>query len=413
MNANRRLALLIFFTLSLPAVINAQITWSGIYDFEIRKGGKGSSLESNELPNDRLQLNVHNLQIFFDAALESGISFSGKIASSKSTAPDIRGIDVELAYVTFSGLVDNALSISAGKILTPFGAFTRRQLSPDNPLPGNPMFYYYRTNVSAASGYLDSSGVLLAQSLYGGRLSTIYSGGYYVGVEIFGSFADDLLQYDVAVMNAPLSSQNSGLNLDKQLSYQGRIGIHPAIWGTFGVSYSTGSYLERGTVNSFLDSTGGTERFKQETVGFDVNLNYLFYELNAEYIINRFSAPYIVYDFTVTPPYRSGLSGTDELRLSGDELLIDVKIDAPFSPGLYLAGRFNTSVFGKIKDPSSNSTTFGKEVSWDRDVQRYAIALGYKPARGILIKIGYEWTKVDVSPRPDLDVFATQLSVSF
>ncbi|MBF8249142.1 MAG: hypothetical protein HW374_1942, partial [Bacteroidetes bacterium] len=312
MEANRRLALLMFLTLSLPALINAQITWSGIYDFEIRKGGKGSSLESNELPNDWLQLNVHNLQIFFDAALENGISFSGKIASSRRTAPDIRGIDVELAYVTFSRLVDNVLSISAGKILTPFGAFTRRQLSPDNPLPGNPMFFYYRTNVSAVSGYLDSSGVLLAQSLYGGRLSTIYSGGYYVGVEAFGSFADDLLQYDVAVMNAPLSSPNSGLNLDKQLSWQGRLGIHPVIWGTFGVSYSTGSYLERGTVNSFLDSTGGTERFKQETVGFDVNLNYLFYELNAEYIINRFSAPYIVYDFTITPPYRSGLSGTDE-----------------------------------------------------------------------------------------------------
>ena len=81
--------------------------------------------------------------------------------------------------------------------------------------------------------------------------------------------------------------------------------------------------------------------------------------------------------------------------------------------GLYVAARYNAVMFGNIKDPFSVSSTFGKAIPWDRDVQRYEVVLGYKAARGILIKLGYQWTKVDVNPRPQLDVVGSQISVSF
>ncbi len=392
-----------------PCPLSAQITWSGIYDFEIKKGGVGSKPELNELSNENLQLNVRNLQLFFDAVVDNDVSITGKMATTSRN----QGIDVQLAFVTFWRLAGSALNVSAGKILTPFGSFVRRQLSPDNPLIGSPLFFYYQTNVSSSSGYLDSNGVLLAQSLYGGRLSTVYTGGYYVGAEVFGALADDLVQYDMALLNAPLASTNSEINLDKQVSFHGRAAIRPAIWGTLGASFCTGSFLERGTVNGFLNKTGGTERFKQQTIGLDLSLSYLYYEINAEYVNNRFNAPYIVYDFTVIPPYKSGLTGKDGLLLSSTELLVDLKIEAPFYPGLYVAGRYNSVRFGSITDPLGSSSTFGKEIPWDRDVQRYGAAIGYKPVRGVLIKVGYEWTKLDITPQPDLDAFGTQVSVSF
>jgi len=46
-------------------------------------------------------------------------------------------------------------------------------------------------------------------------------------------------------------------------------------------------------------------------------------------------------------------------------------------------------------------------------VTKYAVGVGYKPAHGVLIKVGYERTVVDVTPAPNLDVIASQLSVSF
>ena len=413
LNGMRSLVLVIGLTVLWDAIAPAQVSWSGIYTFEIKQGGKDSRLDANKVYNKYLQINLHDLQLFLDAQVADDIFLSAKLATSPRNTSNLKGVNLELAYVTFSDLFGTGASISAGKIITPFGTYAKRQLSPDNPLIGTPLFFYYSENVSPSSGYLDSTGVLLAQSLYGGRLSTIYYGGYFTGIELFGNLAGDLLFYDFAVMNAPLSSPASETNLNKQLTLQERVAVHPAIWGTAGISYSTGSFLDRGNVNYFLDNTGSVEDYKQNTLGFDLNLNYLYYELNAEYIMNTFHSPYAVYDYTLNPPYKSGLTGRTSLDLKSSELLVDVKFDAPFYPGLYLAGRYNMVSFGSIVDPFTASSTFGRSVPWDHDVTRFEVALGFKPARGVLTKLGYQWTKVNVNPRPDLDVFGFQVSVSF
>jgi len=397
--------------LSVAANLSAQITWTGIYDFEIKKGGKDSKPESNKVTNENLQLSVRNLQLFLNAEVTEDIVFAAKISTDARAGSDATDIRLELANVTFLNIFGEHLNVSAGKILTPFGAFTKRQLSPDNPLIGIPLFFYYATNVSPLSGYLDSGGVLLAQSLYGGRLSTVYYGGYYTGVEVFGTLADELFSYDVAVMNAPLSAPNSAINLDKNLAFHGRVALRPAIWGELGASFSTGSFLQSGPVNALFSSKGGIVKFTQQTFGLDLVLSYLYYELNAEYIRNQYNAPYIVYDFTINPPYKSGLTGSDQISLKNDELLVDLKID--FFPGFYAAGRLNLLTFGNITDPATASGTFGNQVRWDRNVTRTEIVVGYKPVRNVLVKLGYQWTRVDVNPRPDLNVAATQVSVTF
>lgn len=387
-----------------------QVSWSGIYDFGVRKGGADSSPNLNDIPNSYLQINVSRFQLFVDGVVSDDIIVSAKISAGAqlTKAPD--QLNLELASVTFLNVAGTTLNISAGKILTPFGLFPRRQLSPDNPLIGDPLFFRYQTNISPQAGYLDSAGILLAGSLYGGRLSTMYRGGYYVGIEIFGSLAEELLLYDVAVMNAPLSAPSTTQNLDKELAFHGRLAVRPQIWGEFGFSFSSGSFLERGSVNSVVEPTG---RFKQQTLGVDVLLSALYYEIAAEYVLNRFKAPYIIYDFTVNPPYKSGLTGADELVLTSRELLVDVRIDVPFYPGVYLAGRYNVIRFGSITNPFAGSSSFGQSVRWDRNTDVAAVAVGFKPARGVLIKAGHEWIIIDKSPRPSLDWSGLQLSVMF
>jgi hypothetical protein len=216
-------------------------------------------------------------------------------------------------------------------------------------------------------------------------------------------------------MNSPLCSPNTSVNLDKEVAVHGRIAVHPAIWGTIGFSYCIGSFIDHNLANDFYSRPhwGGTEQFRQTAAGVDLTLSYLFYELNTEFIANRFGAPYIVYDYYYTPPYWTGLTNANSLELTNNELLVDVKIDAPFYPGLFLAGRYNTLSFGNILDPWLSSSTFGKSIPWDHNVVKYAVGVGYKPARGVLIKVGYERTVVDVTPAPDLGVIASQVSVSF
>ena len=408
-----RLMICAAFVLCAPMFASAQISWSGIYDFEISKGGTDSRPGWNQLPNDYIQFSVRNLRLFVDAAVDNNITLSVEIATNRQSSLDPRFVDLELAYATFWNLAGNSLNISVGKILTPFGGFTRRQLSPDNPLIGNPLFFYYQTNVSPVVGYLNQNNTASAQSTYGGSLSTIYQGGYFVGASAFGSFADDLLEYNVAIMNAPLSSPTNAVNFDREPSIQSRIALRPAIWCTLGLSWSSGSFIDHSNINQFLDSSGGTERFKQNTIGTDVRLSYLYYEINAEYIHNQYNAPYIVYTAGTYGGYASGVSNPNGLDLTNDEILVDVKVDAPFYPGLFFAGRYNTLTFGKIVDPDLSPALYGRQIRWDDDVAKYAIGIGYKPAHNVIIKLNYETTRIDVNPRPRLDVFAAQLSVTF
>jgi hypothetical protein len=112
----------------------------------------------------------------------------------------------------------------------------------------------------------------------------------------------------------------------------------------------------------------------------------------------------------VNPPYKSGLATGQDMTLSNDEILVDVKVEAPFYPGLYLAGRLDLLRFGKISDANINS---GIEMPWDRDVTRVEAVVGFRPVRNVLVKAGYQWTTVDITPKPDLNVAAVQASVTF
>jgi hypothetical protein len=403
------ISLLLFFC---TFTLSAQVRWWGIYDFEIQKGGPASSPDLNSLPNNYLQVHVGQFQLFTEAEVSKSVTVMAMIANNPPKTFDLKQLEVRLACVTFNNLLGNALSICAGKILTPFGRFAKRQLAPDNPLIGQPLFFTYPLNVSSGTGYLDSAGSSNAQAQYGGRLNTIYNGGYYVGAEAFGSFLDGLTDYDVAIMNAPLSYAGGDYNVNKDISFHGRAAIHPAIWGTLGASYAVGSFMQPAWVNQYFDSWDApVGSFKQTTYGLDLLLSYLYYELNAEYISNRFNSPYIVLKGGYL--YDNGLKNGLSLNLDNQEYLVDLKLEAPFYPGLYMAIRYDHLMFDSIKDPASLSSTYGTSIQWGRNANRYAVALGYKPEHSILFKLGVERTEIDVHPKPNLDVVSCAMVITF
>lgn len=395
---------------STPSV--AQLKWWGIYDFQVLKGGTDSRMDLNSLPNNYIQFNIHQFQLFLEADVDENITLTTSLANSPQDSPSFKGVTFQLAYVTFSNLLGDALSLSAGKIVTPFGLFAKRQLATENPFIAYPLFFTYPQNVSPQTGYLDPSEVAAASAQYGGRLNTIYTGAYYMGAEAFSSFMDGFLQYDVALTNAPLSSTSSDFNVNDNPSIQGRVSIHPAIWGTFGFSYSSGPFMTPSSVNQYFEQLSNSlNSYTQTTLGADAELSYLYYELDAEYIFNRFKSPYIISNYNYQ--YISGLPPGSWLNLDSRELLLDLKIDAAFFPGLFLALRYNPLMFGNITDPNQYSSTHGKIIQWGNDVKRYAVGLGYKPAHSVLIKLDYQKTDVSMNPKPKLDVLGLAVVVSF
>ena len=395
----------------LTSTATAQIHWWGIFDFEARKGGKDSGLEKNGLPNGYPQLTLQQMHLFFDADISPTISFTAKLANNPAKALDFRNMEMQLAYITFSQLAGDALSISLGRILTPFGTFSKRQLPTDNPFIGQPLFVSYTQNVSPQTGFLYSQLTRPIYSQYGGRLTTIYCGGYYTGIEGAGSAFSGIWEYDFACMNAPLSSLTGDYNVNQGLSFHGRTALHPAIWATIGVSYSVGPYMQSSTASQYFENHySSLNSFDQSTYGIDLRLSYLYFELNGEYIKNRFDAPYIVYPTAY--PYDSGYLLGISRFLESDEFLIDIKAEAPFYPGLFVAVRFNPLTFNEILAPKASSPD-GNHIYWDWQVFRSAVGIGYKPDRNVLIKLGYERTTIDTHPTPDLDVWGCAVVITF
>ena len=396
----------------LTSTATAQFHWWGIFDFEGRKGGNGSGLEKNGLPNGDPQLTLQQLHLFVETDITPSISFTAKLANNPAKALDFKSMELQLAYVTFSRIFGDAVSVDLGRIITPFGTFSKRQLPTENPFIGQPLFFSYSQNISALTGYLNPKIVYPSGGQYGSRLTTIYPCGYYTGADVNGYFLNNVLEYNFALMNAPLSSTTVDYNIDKGLAFHGRIALHPAIWGTVGVSYATGSYMQSSVYSQYFEKEyASLNTFNQSTYGVDLLLSYLYFEINAEYILNRFNAPYIVY--TQSYQYENGYANGYSRSLNSYEYLIDAKFEDPVFPGLYLALRYNVLTFNNMSDPQAaySPTSITGSFPWDYRVVRSAIGIGYKPDRNVLIKLGYEQTAVSVQPAPDLAVWGCAIVV--
>ena len=92
---------------------SAQLSWWGILDFEARKGGNESELTKNGLPNNYPQLTLQQFHLFLEGDISPNISFTAKLSNNPNKALDFKSMEMQLAYVNFSHLIGDALSIWA------------------------------------------------------------------------------------------------------------------------------------------------------------------------------------------------------------------------------------------------------------------------------------------------------------
>lgn len=376
--------------------LSAQVEWSGILDAGFTMGGSESNQLSNGISNKYPNFNIQSLNLFIYSPISDGFSFNGKIYYDPALYGSNSFPRIVFANVSWDPEGEN-FGFSIGKILTPFGLFPKRQHSPDNISFLPPLIYGYFVNVDPSRGYWPKAG---ETGSYGSddKVGTpiAFRSGYQTGIKGYFVY-DDWVDVEIALTNSPVS-YSVETKTNNSICTVGRLGFKPVIWYNFGFSWSYGSFMQNN------DDIVNEKKYKQKTLGMDYLIAYSYFELSGEYIFNQWTAP----KFANEIYQRDSNQNLLEYSLISHAIYIDLKIDIPQVPGLFLAGRFDRLYFPTFINP--------KDVNlierWDADIDRFTGTIGYRASKEVILKmVGFiQKNKTGIDPKDDAVAFQTSVS---
>jgi len=391
--------------LILTLSLTAQVEINGSVDFEVASGGEDSKFISNEIASEfrRPHLSISQLNLFVFAPISDAFTVNARIQWDTWGTGRLNKARITLAMLTYEPL-ESMISFSIGRYISPFGLYPKRQLAADNLFAHTPLAYGYFLNISETRGYwpkAGNSGIYLADDV---GLTTVYFGGYNTGALFSWILVPELLNLDLAITNAAVSSQADHTNL-----FNGggiiHLGFQPVIYWQQGLSFSYGTFMQRDDINSNLV---GLEKFNQVVLGTDIILAHSYFELSGEFIYSMWKVPGFA-----SGAFKETASGElGKFNLENYSAYVDFKYEPPFFTGSYIAVRYDMLKFLEFDHPATSSIITINP--WDTDVIRYSAAIGYKFDRSVLLKLTYTDQKMDVSgEKPDLKAIRGILTVSF
>ncbi len=399
---------ILFFTILLiiPYILAAQLEFNGTLDLEVSKGGKDSKFITNEIASDfqnpHLAINQLNLfafaqvtdDFFVNVRLQWDTWGSGKL----NTEPRL-----SLAVLSWEP-EESSLGLSVGRFISPFGLYPRRILAADNLFNHAPLGYGYFINISDQRGFWPKVG---DSGIYGPDdvgLTTVYFGGYNTGFMLNWVIVPEFFNIDLALTNAAITSQSDYTNLANMGGII-RFGFQPVIYWQQGISISHGSFMQRDGININYDNL---EQYTQTVIATDLILAHSYFELSGEFIYSRWYVPmFISTGFIEEQPRK-----LKNMNLDNYSAYLDFKIEPPFLTGAYVAFRYDILRFQDSDDVTNiNNKDFNP---WDNNVTRYSVAVGYKFARPVMLKLSYMDQSTDnLDPDPEDYVYRAILTVSF
>jgi hypothetical protein len=168
-----------------------------------------------------------------------------------------------------------------------------------------------------------------------------------------------------------------------------RLGWHPAVPWTFGVSFSSGPYLADDAEKS-LPAGRGIGDFRQTVIAGDATFAWRHLAVWAELFASRFDVPI--------------RRGADE---DADAAAWYVEARYKLTPAWFAAVRWNQEVFGAVPDGR------GGEHAWDRDVWRADGAVGWRLGRHVQAKLQYAFARQTGELQQGEQLVAMQLTLKF
>jgi hypothetical protein len=248
-----------------------------------------------------------------------------------------------------------------GKFATAFGGWVNRHLSWDNPLITAPAIYEDMVTITAPAAPADLPAFAARRDSAENKAAwvpVVWGPSYATGASIAAGFGslNAALEVKSAALSAHPDVWDEGFDTDP--TFTGRIGWHPRPEWTVGASFSHGPYL-REDAEPTLPADADVDDFDQTTAGLDLSYERRRLQIWAELVQSRFEVPRVGEVET--------LGGFIEIRYKP-------------APRWWIAGRGNLAWFDDIPT---------LDTSWDRDLRRADLALGYRHSAHVQAKLEY------------------------
>ena len=360
----------------LATSISAQVEVSGLTEIVFKNKSEDFS---NETFRGFSNFHSTRARLFFDAQVaENTYAFTQIL---------IDDYDFSLfgAYLRFEEVVSKYINLHVGYIPTTIGSFGPRAYSNINPLIGKPFIYNYHTSFKLSDGVNQTADEFLAhkETRSRGGLPIIYDACWNTGVEVYGSF--NKIDYSLGLLSGALGKPT--VEQQKEIpQVTTRVAYYLSSNITLGLNGFYGPYLFEGAIPDSLPTGKKPEDYMNYGYGYDLYIAYYLLEIYSEFLFNVWEHPYL-----------------ENLEIYSGYLEAEYK----FSPGWYIAGRYEILEPGKIENSS------GEKEKWDYSAKRYEYGIGYRPNRSTTVKLVNQLNRFAENESLNHDKIAMQVSVMF
>lgn len=377
--------------------LKAQVQIGGLADFEMRKGGSDSSPYVNQTPNENWSVYTPYLRLFINGNISENWFVSAALQADYYDGHHLSPLFFSVMNINYMPFEASDFTVSAGRFVTPYGAYSKRVLSSDNPFVHLPLTHASGLPISKTHGTLYDH-VEYNDGVNG--LTMIYQRMYTQGIMVKDRVGDnEWLQYQLAATLAPASSHFE-YGEHRTPAFTGRVVLQPVVWGSLGFSLSSGPFMKSHEANISIPDEE-LENYTQTLFGTDLQISYHYFTFLAAYNWSEWKAPY----FNPESTPRAYL-WDDEVDIQ--HLSTELIADFPFFPGAYAGVRLERLISGDIMRYSPE----GYKRPWTYDRDRIEFTTGIKLQRNVILKASYLYS-TDSGPDLDDNVFVLQLSAGF
>jgi hypothetical protein len=282
----------------------------------------------------------------------------GAVESGRGTETGETDTRLEQAYLRYSFAAPRRLVLQAGKLALPYGNFSRRYFSSQNPLIGTPLNYEM---------------------------------SYPLGIQISG--AAGRFDFMAAALDGPLTHQEYDSPTQSVVRPALAAGVTPLTGFRIGAYFTKGPYLSKVSEDWLLPGDDLRD-FNESVLGLDVQFSRAHFELNGELTQTRLQVPYagktwgrtwyVEPKYTFSPRWYAALRweqgdlpwaqwiwaamwSAEQIRVSDLEAGIGCRI----LPGFLVKASYRTEMGKRSTGPDPEGHALALQLSYSFDVNSW------------------------------------------